>query len=133
MNITLHIEAANPAELQEAIAGLAGITNSPVVAPKSEPEKTKRTSRVTADPDKQPDPKQNVESDAPKETVEETPDLGTEEIPTIVELRAKAQEKGTTAEGKKAIKALLDEFECKSISNVPDEVRAAFMQKLEAL
>lgn len=55
------------------------------------------------------------------------------EIPSVVDLRAKAQEKGKTPQGKKAIKALLDEFGSKSISDVPEEVRVAFMSKLEAL
>ena len=64
---------------------------------------------------------------------EDKPISVTEEIPTVVELRAMAQLKGGTADGKKAIKALLNEFESKSISDVPEDKRAAFLQKLEAL
>ena len=63
----------------------------------------------------------------------ETPDKVEEKIPTVVELRAMAQQKGGTADGKKAIKALLNEFESKSISDVPEDKRAAFLVKLEAL
>ena len=44
-----------------------------------------------------------------------------------------AQQKGGTADGKRAIKALLNEFESKSISDVPEDKRAAFLVKLEAL
>lgn len=56
-----------------------------------------------------------------------------EYIPTVVDLRAKAQEKGKTPEDKKKIKALLDEFGSKSISDVPEESRIEFMQRLEDL
>lgn len=56
-----------------------------------------------------------------------------EDIPSVVDLRAVAQEKGKTAEGKKAIKALLEAYESKSISTIPEEKRAAFMSDLEAL
>lgn len=135
MNITLHIEAVNPAELQEAIAGLAGIVGGTVSTPLPEPEKPKRSSRVAPkpEPEKQPDSEPVVESGTSEEAAEETTDTAKEEIPTVVELRAKAQEKGTTPEGKKAIKALLDEFGSKSISDVPENVRIAFLRRLEAL
>lgn len=55
------------------------------------------------------------------------------DIPDIVDLRKVAQEKGKTPEGKKAIKALLQQFGCQSISAVPKEKRAEFLDKLEAL
>ncbi|GAA4827805.1 hypothetical protein GCM10023310_00580 [Paenibacillus vulneris] len=54
-------------------------------------------------------------------------------IPTIVELRAKAQEVGSTPEAKKAIKTLLDEFDSKSISDLPEDKRRAFMSRLAGL
>ena len=132
MNITLHIEAGNPAELQEAIAGLAGIVTG-AVATRTEPEKTKRTSKETPKPEKQPDPETVKGPETSEDAAEETTATETEEIPTVVDLRAKAQEKGATPEGKKAIKALLDKFESKSISDVPEEKRVAFLRELEAL
>ena len=46
MNITLNIEAGNPGELHEAITGLAGILVG-TVASQPEPEKTKKSSKVT--------------------------------------------------------------------------------------
>lgn len=56
-----------------------------------------------------------------------------EPIPDVVQLRAVAAEKGKTPEGKKAVKALLDKFECSNISSVPDDKRAAFLKELEAI
>lgn len=113
MNITLNIQADSPTELQEAIAGLAGIVGG---ATATQEEKPKRGSRTTAKPDKQQDP-----------------EVDPENVPTVVELRAKAQEKGETLEGKKAIKALLEEFSSKSISDIPEEKRSAFLARLEEL
>jgi hypothetical protein len=147
MNITLNIQAGNPGELQEAIAGLAGIVGGSV---DSQPklEKAKKGNRGTTKPTEQPDskPEETPEEvtnsdktdqlDANPETTSETAVDGgsdSENIPTVVELRAKAQEKGQTPEDKKKIKALLDEFEAKSISDLPEEKRAAFLRKLEAL
>lgn len=66
-------------------------------------------------------------------TEEQEPEPETENIPTVVELRAAAQEKGKTPEGKRAIKALLQEFGSRSISDVPEEKRAAFMARLKEL
>lgn len=54
----------------------------------------------------------------------------TEQVPTVVELRAKAQEVGTSPERKKKIKELLDKFKSKSISDVPEDKRAAFLKGL---
>ncbi|GIM47004.1 hypothetical protein DNHGIG_25530 [Collibacillus ludicampi] len=136
MNITLNIEASSPAELQEAITGLAGIVggavspqpDAPTVSTQEEPEKPKRTNRTTTKPDKQQDPEPANE---PEDKNAESPEP--ENVPTVVELRAKAQEKGKTPEGKKAIKALLEKFESKSISDIPEEKRAAFLAALEEL
>lgn len=101
-------------------------------APKEEKSKkqTKDESKTVKPEDVQPD------ADPVTETENATDESAGEEdqyIPTVVELRAKAQEKGDTAEGKKAIKALLDKFNSKSISNVPEKDRAAFLSALEAL
>jgi len=141
MNITLNIEAGNPVELHEAITGLAGIMSG-TVAPQPKSEKAKPNSRVTT---KLPDPKPTTDADPSSEAMANTPDTAaeepmeseepsteteTEEIPTVVELRAAAQEKGGTPEGKKAIKALLDEIGSKNLTEIPEEKRAAFIQKL---
>ena len=55
------------------------------------------------------------------------------EIPTVVELRAEAQKHGQSPEGKKSIKALLNKFGSKSISDVPEDKRTAFLAGLSAL
>ncbi|UTG84511.1 hypothetical protein [Bacillus paranthracis] len=133
MNITLNIQADNPIELQAAIEGLAkqGLVN--VTGEAKEVVKTPKKAQAKKESTSS-EPKKDV---APKETKkEETPKVEEKQsanAPSVVELRSTAQEKGKTPEGKKAIKALLVEFESKSISNVPEEKRAEFLAKLENL
>jgi hypothetical protein len=94
----------------------------------TEPEKTKRQRRVS-----------HSESSEQTTTQEEQPASSDEQsasqsdAPTVVELRAKAQEVGTSAEAKKAIKALLDKFEAKSISSIPEEKRVDFLAELDLI
>lgn len=52
---------------------------------------------------------------------------------TVAEIRDCAKEKGKTAEGKAAIKSLLETYNSKSISTLPEESRAAFMADLEEI
>lgn len=141
MNITLHIEATTPAQLQEAILELARLSTYNTPSQQPGPEKTKRGNKAITTIEKSANPEQEITSEDPvtPTTKEENPEItieeaeGEEKIPTIVELRAKAQEKGTTPEGKKAIKALLDEFGSKSISDVEESKRLKFLRRLEAL
>ena len=135
MNITLNIEAGSSAELQEAIAGLAGLVamTGGAIVPKLEPEKSKRGSKVTTQTETLPETNPAVESGVVEDTGEKQPDKVEENIPTVVDLRAEAQKHGQTPEGKKAIKTLLVKFESKSISDVPEEKRATFLQALVAL
>jgi hypothetical protein len=139
MNIKLNIEAGSPAELQEAVTGLAGIMGG-VVAPQpaavtteDATEKQKRSRKQEKQPATEPEKVDEKQDSSAADETDHTADDATEYVPTVVELRAKAQEKGKTPEGKKAIKALLDEFGSKSISDVPEEKRAAFLAALEAL
>lgn len=131
MNITLNIVAGSSAELQEAINGLASLAviTGGSVAPKSDPEKSKRGNKVTTQTEKPPETELEIDAGAAEDTTG-APETETEEIPTIVELRAAAQKKGGTPEGKKAIKALLDEIGSKNLTEIPEEKRAAFIQKL---
>ena len=131
MNITLNIEAGSSAELQEANNGLAGIVGG-TVTPKLEQEKLKRGNKVTTQTDKSPESKM-VEVGAVEDTEENQSDNVEENIPTVVELRAEAQKHGQTPEGKKAIKTLLNKFGSKSISDVPEDKRTAFLQALGEL
>lgn len=132
MNITLNIVAGSSAELQEAINGLASLAviTGGAVSPKLESEKPKRVNKVTTQTETPPETEPGVESGAAEDAGEIPTDKVEENIPTVVDLRAKAQEKGGTPEGKKAIKALLDAFGSKSISDVPEERRTEFLQKL---
>lgn len=138
MNITLNIQADSPFELREAITGLAGILSEavvpqPIIA-QEEPEKPKRATRTTTKPEKQQEPEPAKEPEMTSdESPEPAPEVDPENVPTVVELRAKAQEKGKTPEGRKAIKALLEEFSSKSISDIPEEKRSAFLARLEEL
>lgn len=125
MDITVRIEAPALVEAIHALAAsVAGntelrlINSEPKIEPvKTEPVQTEGSPEIT-------DPQNNPPEQTNGNTVA---------IPTVVELRAKAQEKGATPEGKQAIKSLLDKYESKSISSLPEEKRAAFMADLEAL
>lgn len=139
MNITLTIQASP--ELVNAIQSLAvaisGTKISPVISAPAvteeevkQPEKPKRGK---AKQEEAPIDEPSKEEPVQEESVKEEPAAEPENIPSVVELRAKAQEKGKTPDGKKAIKALLDQFGSKSISDVPEESRAAFLAELEAL
>jgi hypothetical protein len=143
MEITLRIQAP---ELTAALFALANATekhlsngamamdaldhhNNP------QPLPTHLSPNSSADPAETDKPKRNRSSSNP----EADPELATQSdteasasVPTIVELRAKAQEKGT-AKGKDAIKSLLSEFGYESISTIPEEKRADFLTALEAL
>ncbi|ASJ54231.1 hypothetical protein BP422_12140 [Brevibacillus formosus] len=150
MNITLNIEAANPGELQEAIVGLAGIvgfvndgTGIQLPTNKEDGEKPKRGNRSTSKPDKQQAPESDSKAEDKVEdkkanedsskSSEEEDGGGGEDVPSASELLAKAQQVGTTPEAKKAIRALLEKFGSKSISNVPEDKRAEFMAELDLL
>lgn len=143
MNITLNIQADNPVELQAAIEGLAkqGLVNVTGEAKEvvKTPKKVQAKKETTpSEPKKEEAPKVEEKQDVtPKETKkEETPKVEGKQdvnVPSVVELRSMAQEKGKTPEGKKAVKALLVELESKSISTVPEEKRAEFLAELEKL
>lgn len=133
MKITLSIESANPVEMQEAITGLAGIMGGAVVSQPVESEKPKRNSSKSTH--KQEEKKSELDEKLVPEVTDQdsSESEDTEKVPTVVELRAKAAEKGQSTEGKKQVKALLDEFGAKSISEVEEADRASFMKRLEEL
>lgn len=101
-----------------------------LVSASDEPKPRQRRTNTT--PKKDETPKEAPATTQPEPEESQGSDKA-EAIPDVVELRAKAKEKGSTAEGKKAIKALLDEFGSKSISDVPEEKRAAFLAALEEI
>lgn len=128
-------------ELATLSAALTGKTEAVAEQPVQEeqkPRQRKNTTPKKEEPAKeesspQPDPEESTkpEQPEPEETTDNYDDGAP--IPTVVELRAKAQEKGKTQEGKAAIKALLKKFESKSISEVPEAKRAAFYAELEKI
>ena len=133
MNITVNINIPALSDLARAIEVLAGpLSGKAVQLPVKEEKKESKPGKTNVKESKAEETKAKIE-EVTEETEIEVTDVDMADIPTLVDLRAKAQEKGKTAEGKKAIKALLDKYDSKSISNVPEEVRVAFMADLEAL
>lgn len=132
MPVQIHINGENAGEAIKELSVLASHltgTATPPAAPAADTtpkaDKPSRSSRTT-----KPEPAAKEETSADPEEKDESEESN---APTVVELRAKAQEVGTTPEAKKAIKALLDEFGAASVSVVPEEQRAAFLKALEGL
>lgn len=110
--ITMKFEANNAEELKQLIldaaGSLAGMKADEIES--AEVSTVQKSAAVTSDT---------------KETKAE------QDIPSIEEIRAKAQALGA---GKKAeIKALLDEFGAKNLSTLPENRRAEFLARLEEL
>lgn len=133
MPVQITINGDNAAQAIEEFATLSaafGGTAAPSTNVSDEPkQRTRKTNEV----------KKEQQKVTPDKTVTQDEEAGTDgdteevEIPTVVELRAKAQEVGKDPKKKPAIKELLGKFESASISDVPEESRAAFMAELEAL
>lgn len=119
MAITITIEAANADELrqlmQDAAETLAGMKTEDIADTKvstiEKPPKTKKETKPVKEPE--------------VVSAEET----TEDVPTVEELRAKAQ----AVEDKAAVKALIKEFGAKNITTIPEDRRAEFLARLEEL
>ena len=131
MSVQITINGDNATEAIQEFATLSaaftGQAPAPVVVEESKPRQTRK---VVEQP--KTEAKDLVE-DKPETKTDQQPAGDSDDIPTVVDLRAMGQEKGKTAEGKKSIKALLDKFESKSLSDVPEEKRVAFMVELEAI
>ncbi|MGG4196131.1 hypothetical protein ABEW50_22055 [Paenibacillus jamilae] len=134
MPVMIQITGENAGQAIEEFAALStaftGAVNTvtaaaPVVEDKP---KRQRTTKTVTKPEttKETESVEEIENEASTET----PGDG---IPTFEDLRAVGKEKGQTADGKAAIRALLDEFESKSLSEVPDGKRTEFMKRLKAL
>lgn len=110
--ITMKFEANNAEELKQLIldaaGSLAGMKADEIES--AEVSTVQKSAAVTPDT---------------KETKAE------QDIPSIEEIRAKAQALGT--EKKAEIKALLDEFGAKNLSTLPENRRAEFLARLEEL
>lgn len=108
MPITITIEAANAQEVRQLVQDLAGTLSG--MKNEDIPEDTKVST---------------LEQAGNHKTAE------SENIPTVEEIRAKAQALG--AEKKVEIKALLDEFGAKNLTSLPENRRAEFLERLEQL
>jgi len=142
MPVQITINGENAAEAIKELSTLAaGISNQSVSTltvgittqekPTNEkPVKARPKTEITKEPSRTTPESQNG---LEVEPVDNDSDMTDEPVPTVVELRAKAQEIGKTPEGKKSIKDLLVKFGSKSISDIPDDRRAAFLRALEEL
>ena len=129
MNITLNIQAETPEEIMAAVVELAATGGPAIPVSKKTPSRANKPAAAKpAEQDTTPDTK---ETGKPEEQHQDS-DAG-QDIPDVTVLRAAAQEKGKTPEGKKAIKDLLTSFDSKSISAIPEDKRAAFLAALEDL
>lgn len=132
VQITINGENANQAieEFAALSAVFVGQASAPVKG-----EVNPRQQRKTTIETKKDEPKEEPIQAPAKGTEAKEGQTSTEEdeIPSVVDLRAKAQEVGKDVKKKPAIKKLLGQFECASISDVPEEKRIAFMEELENL
>ncbi|MGO4787001.1 hypothetical protein AB4124_06180 [Paenibacillus sp. 2KB_20] len=141
MPVQITINGDNAAQAIEEFATLSAAFGGPAApsATVSEEPKSRqrKTSTVKKDESKNVDVGQKIDVDAIEKEIEEEAEDGRsteeEEIPSVVDLRAKAQEVGKDPKKKPAIKELLGKFESASISDVPEEKRIAFMEELENL
>lgn len=135
MNISLNISTDSPAELKDAIIGLAGVVgfvqdDTGIKLPAE--EKPKQQRRNTGKPsEEKPKAEQQEEPKAdPKPETGAGSSEGDEEVPDIVEVRAKAQN-AKTPEARAAVKALLEKYGAGSLSEIEPGDRRAFMADLD--
>lgn len=126
MSVTININGENATEvlheLRDLAAGLGG-TVTPVQEEKPESKPAKRPTEKKATK-----PIEDV-AEPVKESEDVSTDKATEDVPTVEELRAKAQ----AVEDKAAVKALIKEFGAKNITTIPEDRRAEFLARLEEL
>ncbi|MCY9539086.1 hypothetical protein M5X00_04880 [Paenibacillus alvei] len=138
MPVMIQITGENAGQAIEEFAALStaftGAVNTVTAAAPVQEEKPKRQRTTKTEPKPESTKEtESVEKTKDKSTAEVTGEGTGEDIPTFEDLRAVGKEKGATSDGKAAIRALLDEFESKSLSEVPEEKRAAFLERLKAL
>ncbi|MNO32459.1 hypothetical protein D3C76_224480 [compost metagenome] len=128
MPVTITINGENAAQAIEEFTTLSAsfipVSSKPAVEESSKP-RTRKTTTASKEPEDKPE--QETGSEETSESSE------TVDAPSVVELRAKAQEVGKDPANKPKIKALLNKYDSPNISEVPEEKRAAFLAELEAL
>ncbi|MGK9252394.1 hypothetical protein [Paenibacillus humicus] len=140
-NITLTITAVDAGDLNSTLQDLASLTPSagkPVptptaVGPAPVEEKPKRGRQAAAAPIKEEHavPAESHEPEGLAEGSDGEEGTG-DAVPTIEELRAKASAVSKSGKQDK-VKALLESYGVAAVSKVPEEKRADFLAKLEAL
>ncbi|WP_342416246.1 hypothetical protein NST83_01075 [Paenibacillus sp. FSL R10-2782] len=128
VQINITGEDANQAIEEFAIlsAAFTGV-QAPTVQPTPQEDKPKRN-RTTAP---KPEPKEDPNPDKVSNEVQE--DGKKIDIPSVLELREAAAGVGSTPEAKAKIKALLDQYEARNLSAVPDDQKVGFLAALKAL
>ncbi|MNW51691.1 hypothetical protein D3C74_291830 [compost metagenome] len=130
MSVQIMINGENATQAIEEFATLSAafVGQAPITAVTEEPKPRQRRAASITKKD-EPTPESQVENTG---TDESEQNEGVE-IPSVVELRAKAQEVGQDAKKKPKIKELLNKYDSPNISEVPEDKRAAFMAELEDL
>ncbi|WP_199926363.1 hypothetical protein [Brevibacillus brevis] len=136
MNISLNISTDSPAELKDAIIGLAGVVgfvqdDTGFRLPAEEKPKQQRRNTGKPSEDKlKADQQEEPKADPKPEKTGAGSSEGDEEVPDIVEVRAKAQN-AKTPEARAAVKALLEKYGAGSLSEIEPGDRRAFMDDLD--
>lgn len=140
MPVQIHITGENAQEaiqefsvLSAAFVGaIAPVAQAPV---KEEKPKRQQIAAAKKQEEAKPKPPEASEPDPVGESEPQEEDFGeSENIPTAVDLRAKAQEVSkANPDNRGKIKELLNKFGCKNITEVPESKRADFMAELEEL
>lgn len=130
MKIEVNIQAP---EVVSALNNLAeALKGTPQVAKEDKPVKqeSKKESKPKEE-NKEEKPKDEPKEDSkPKEESKEEKE--TASVPDPADLRAKAGELSKSGK-KEEVKALLGEFEAKTLSAIPEDKRAEFLERLEEL
>lgn len=126
MPITINVTGDSAAEVQQLVADLAGTmsTKNDEETPEDKP-KQQRKRQSTSKKKDEPKTEEKSKTEKPGNTTD---------IPSVVDIRAKAKEITDADTSKRPeVKALLDEFDCKNITSIPEDRRTEFMERLEEL
>ncbi|KZS48100.1 hypothetical protein AWU65_20300 [Paenibacillus glucanolyticus] len=133
MPVQITINGENAAQAIEEFVTLSAAFGGATPSDAPVKEEVKPRQRKAHETKKEESKVETEQDSAPDEGAVDSQPNEDEDIPTVVELRAKAQEVGKDPKRKPEIKKLLGEFESAAISDVPEEKRKAFMVALEAL
>lgn len=129
MPVTITINGENAAQAIEEFTTLSAsfIPGASKTAPVEESPKPRQRKNATT-------PKEREEKEeVPEQEADSAETSESIDAPSVVELRAKAQEVGKDPANKPKIKALLNKYDSPNISEVPEDKRAAFLAELEKL